>query len=213
MDTIGASKVMRFAAFDSRTHAGRRGIGGTDVSLNHVHSRGGLPSGDCYVFQAADRRRSRPRVAPDEVVARARLRQALDETLRPGPATLSADTAQPMTGDAGRTARSAAWVGVAGVAGGGAGVMGVSAAAPMRICAGGLAVAAVASLYLCFAAIYGWSPFRRRSARRERAQEEASENAGVAEPAPLTDLAPEQNGERRWFAELRLSLRIGRRSR
>jgi hypothetical protein len=118
-----------------------------------------------------------------------------------------------MTGDAGRAARSAAWVGVAGVAGGGAGVMGASAAAPMRICAGGLALAAVAGLYLCFATIYGWFPFRRRSARRELAQEEASENAGMPEPVTLADLAPEQNGERRWFAELRLSLRFGRRSR
>lgn len=145
-------------------------------------------------------------------VAQARPNRAKIGTCRPGSATHPAQTGPPMTGDAGRGARSAAWGTVAVVSGGGVGVMGASAAAPMRICAGGLALVAAAGLYLCFATVLGWFPFRRRSPHRELTPEEVWENGRPAELPPAAAPSVEQNGERRWFAELRLSLRFGRRS-
>lgn len=212
MDTIGASEVMKSPAFSSRTHGGRHGLSGA-VPLNHVHSRSDLLSGDSYVFQAAGRSwRSRRQVVQDHVVARAGLHRTSDGTRRPRSAPPSEGTGQPMTGDAGLGARSA-WGVVAVVAGGGAIVMAMSATGPMWLCVGGLALVAAVATYFCFATAYGWSRFRRRHPQREMAQEQASANPGVAEPAPRAAHSPEQNGERRWFAELRLSFGIGRRSR
>lgn len=99
---------------------------------------------------------ARSSILGQTVVAQAGSHRATGGTCRPGLASLSAETGQPMTGDAGRGARSAAWGTVAVVSGGGAGVMGASAAAPMRLCAGGLALVAIAGLYLCFATVYRW---------------------------------------------------------
>jgi hypothetical protein len=202
---------MRSTSLNSNTHAGRRrGLGSVADPRGHVHSPCDLPCGHCYVFQAADQTwRSRPRAVPDEVVVQVAPHQARNGICGPGTISPLAGTSQPATRDEGRDARSAAWGVVALVAGGGATVIGVSAAGPMLLCAGGLALLAVVGIFLCFATAHSWFPFRRRRARRELAPDEA-------EPTSSAALSPEQNSERRyttWFAELKLTLRVGRRGR